>query len=888
MVVDEDVAGKGMDGMSKWQQHYYTWSTNSLSQNKVGLGIVAASLEDRESLRLAEHYGAKSEGIRDGSKITIERGLYSPELSGFVRTGATPCEQGADQRNNVFVHIYSAKDHKLSYPEIYLGKLDFKTQWEGEKSLPECSMTERKEGRAYAIALLKKMQMTDRLEELFYLLYHCLLAGESPLTVKNQRIKLEEFGEFSREMMIIIHYMLPLKLRKEADYVSFQTENKQEAHIQFGNEQGKYLFDCQFAGKPKHYAMLEQAFYHMLTDAFLQKENDAFEKIMEQMDHFLMEITDQRNLLEKCIFSFMASQAGREKQTEEFFYSLERLMYWAKKETGLIPAIQMATKDLDFASMKEGELLSYTKLMVTGAGGQTKDMAYGELNRMLCYYHEKKDGNFAKLLEQIYKKNPSVYEKILLMNRTGFTKTVLKEPIDSKEKLEQIVRCYSEFLKADTYKNQVMDQAYELYRQTKTEALREEISSLAKKVSEEEFLLRKLQDVEQVLKTAETLEDYFAITEQMAVEKMEPSIQKQIAVYGMSHVKMKSTLSLEEEQGILHLGQRLSLSSYVEQELSKHYQKQIILKLDQMGLPALFRELSGKEVSHETKLYHRMKLVLMAKRYLFLIKEEPNPDKLDIKKWISFVLKLSRELETIDQKKGKDMIQATKASVLKTENLYFLAEVNHMLHNYGENGIHCPKEMWDRLPLDTLDDFKLLYGKILDLSYVKCQKSAKYIMAKKLYELAENTREKEKAEYAWNTYEMLEKKARRQKMEERGWKKLVHCALEDVMSLSIWAVVLGLYGYLFVMIRENTKSPTEYWYSIGVLVVLVLCYGLFTLVHQKKEMTPGGILYVLGVGIFLMNVALSLDTVMSIVILFALSVVLSLGMKIFSAMYMEE
>lgn len=888
MVTDEDVTGKGMDGMSKWQQHYYTWSTNSLSQNKVGLGIVAASLEDRETLRLAEYYGAKSEAIRDGSKTTIERGCYSPELSGFVRTGVTPCEQGADQRNNVFVHIYSAKNHPLSSPETYLGKLDYKTRWEGEKKLLEYPMAEPKGGRAYAIGLLEKMQMTDRLEELFYLVYHCLLAGESPLTIRNQKIILEEFGEFSREMMIVIHYMLPLTLRKEADYVSYQTENKQNAHIQFGRERGMYLFDCQSAKKPKHYAMLEQSFYHMLGENFLKKEEDTFEKIMEQMDHFLMEITDQRNLLEKCIFSFMASQAGREKKTEEFFYSLERLMYWAKKEPGLIPAIQTATRDLDFASMEEEELFSYTKLMVTGAGGQTKDMAYGELNRMLCYYDGKKNGTFDRLLEQIYEKNPSVYEKILLMNRTGFTKKVLKEPVDSKEKLEQVVQCHGTFLKEDAYKNQVIHQAYELYCQTKTETLREEIGDLAKKVSEEEFLARKLQDVEKVLKTAETLEDYFSITEQMAVEKMEPSIQKQIAVYGMSHVKRKHTLLRQEEQGILHLGERLVLPSYIEQELGKHYQKQIILKLDQMGLSTLFRELSGKEESEETELYHQMKLVLLAKRYLFLIKEEPNPDKLDVKKWISFVLRLSKALENLDPKKGKDVVQVTKTSILKTENLFYLAEVNHVLHNYGENGIHCPKEMWDRLPLATLDDFKLLYGKILDLSYVKCQKSAKYVMARKLYELAENTREKEKAEYAWNTYEKLEKKAGRQKMEERGWKKLIHCALEDVMSYSIWAVLLGLYGYLFVIIRENTKSPTEYWYSIGVLAVLVLCYGLFTLVHQKKEITPGGILYVLGVGIFLMNVALALDTVMSIVILFVLSVVLSLGMKIFSAMYMEE
>ncbi len=887
MVAYEDVTGKGMDGMSKWQQHYYTWSTNSLSQNKVGLGIVAASVENRDALRLAEHYGAKSEVIREDSKATIERGSYSPELQGFVRTGATPCEQGADQRNNMFVHIYSAKNCDLSKPECYLGKLDFKTRWEGEKKLPECPMAEGKGGRAYAIALLEKMQMTERVEELFYLVYHCLLAGESPLTITNAKIKLEEFGEFSREMMIVIHYMLPVTLRKEADYVSYQTENKQEAHFQFGREPGRYLFDSQQGKKTKHYTMLEQSFYHMLGEAFLQKNSNAFENMMEEMNQFLLKITDKRNLLEKCIFSFMASQAGREKQTEDFFYSLERLMYWAKKEAGLIPAIQTATKDLDFASMKEEELLSYTKMMVTGAGGKTKDMAYGELNRMLRYYYDKKDGKFTRLLDEIYAKNPSVYEKILLQNRTEFAKTVLKKPVDSKEKLEQVVHCHGEFLKEDHYKKRVIREAYELYCQTKKEALREEIGCLAKQISEEAFLAYKLQDVEKILKKAETLEEYLSITEQMAVEKMEPSIQKQIAIYGMSHVKVKNRLSLQEEGGILALGRKMGLSIYVEQELSKHYQKQIILKLDQMGLPLLFRELSGKE-QQETKIYHQMKLVLMAKRYLFLLKEEPHLEKLDVKAWICFVLRLSETLERIDSKRAKEMVQATKKGIIKTENLYLLAEANHVLQNHGTNGIHCTKEMWDRVPLQNAEDFRLLYSKISDLSLVKCQNSDKYRMAKKLYELAEDSKEKDKAEYGWKAYENLEKKAGKGKMEERGWKKLIHCAIDDVMNLSIWSVVLGLYGYLFVIIRENTKSPTEYWYSIGILVGLILCYGLFTLTYQRKEITPGGIVYLLGVGIFLMNAAMALDTVVSVAILFGISAILSLGMKIFSAMYMEE
>ena len=125
-------------------------------------------------------------------------------------------------------------------------------------------------------------------------------------------------------------------------------------------------------------------------------------------------------------------------------------------------------------------------------------------------------------------------------------------------------------------------------------------------------------------------------------------------------------------------------------------------------------------------------------------------------------------------------------------------------------------------------------------------------------------------------------------MEEHGFKKLLHCAMEDIMSKSIWAVILGLYGYLFVTIRELTKSPTEYWYTIAVLIGLIVCYVAITLMKAKKEITPGGLVYVLGVGILFMNWALALDKAMSIVVLFLAGIILSIGLKIFYGNYMDE
>ena len=112
MAVIKNDTGKGMDIMSLWQQHYYTWSTKSRSGNKVGLGIM------------------------------VERMSYSSELHGFIRTGTVPCKQSADQRNNKFVHIQSSAWNNFSYPEDYLCPLCYKESWDGEEKLVPLSISE--------------------------------------------------------------------------------------------------------------------------------------------------------------------------------------------------------------------------------------------------------------------------------------------------------------------------------------------------------------------------------------------------------------------------------------------------------------------------------------------------------------------------------------------------------------------------------------------------------------------------------------------------------------------------------------------------------------------------------------------------------------------------
>lgn len=843
MAAYERITGKGMDRMSTWQQHYYTWSTKSLSQNRVGLGIVAASKNDRDSIRIAENYGAKSEVLRE-EDVTIERGSFCPEIPGYVRTGATPCVQGADQRNNKFVHIYSTQMEELLYPEQYLTKMDYQVAWDGGSDLKPVLKKEQKTGRDGALQIIKEYELQGRLEELFYDVYHCMLAGEKPLSIVDGKREEKEFEEYSRKMMILIHYMIPPVLRKEADYVSYVKEDSQEAHFLFRKEGGLYRFDQNKNRAEKNYALLEKDFYKILADAFVRQGSD-FESMMDSLQNLLCGLSDKRNQLDKCVFSFMASMAGKEKKKEEFFTSLERLMYWARKDKILIPAITEATKDLDFHGMNEEELLSYTKLMLTGAGGETKEMAYEELNRMICYYYEKKDSRFDLLLAFIKDNNSKVYEKILIKNDTehGFTKEILYRPIEDKEELEAAIRHYSVFLFEEKYRTFVVESAYALYQQAGTEKKREEIAALGKKADEKLFVRLKQNDVEKVVKAAGNLEEYQKIVSQMAVEDFEQPIKEL---------------------------------------LCKYYQTHLERKLNQMDISEVFKEYPGNQNQQEQPIFAEIKIELLGKHYRMYMENTKNAAKLNTKDWIRFVLRLSRAMEEIDKKKAKDLIQVTKKAILDSGDIYLLARANKVLYDHGVAGIKCPKSMWDMVPMETEGNFKIFYDTVLDLSFVKCSQSSKYKFVQELYELAEECENGDKAVFAWREYEDLEKTAEEYEMGESGLKKLLLFAADDVMSKSIWAVLFGMYGFFFISLREMAKFMPGYILSIGALVLLLIAYIASSLLGEKRYTSPSGIIYTLGVGILLMNLALSFDSVMGVVILFAISIVVAAGLKIAS------
>ena len=117
-------------------------------------------------------------------------------------------------------------------------------------------------------------------------------------------------------------------------------------------------------------------------------------------------------------------------------------------------------------------------------------------------------------------------------------------------------------------------------------------------------------------------------------------------------------------------------------------------------------------------------------------------------------------------------------------------------------------------------------------------------------------------------------------MEENRLKKAVYYALEDILSKSLWAVLLGFYGFLFVTIREEVRILYSYHPSVIVLIFLVILYVLGTLFGHERRETPASIIYVMGMAVLLMNWGLALDTGKSVLILFILSFLFAVITKV--------
>lgn len=893
---NEDITGKGLDFMSQWQQHYYTWSTKSLSGNKVGLGIVAASDSSRDSLLMAGTEGAKSEPCRQEEKLIIERMNYSNELKGIIRTGSIPSTQGVDRRNNKFVHVFSTAVDDLNHPENYLCPLPFEKKWSGETELEPVFVSEKSYGVKERRAFVKKYNLESRLPELCYDIYHCLLTSEKPLVILYQTLNVEDFASFSREMMILIHYLIPEILRKEADYVSYVTEMSQEAHFLFSNHRiGKYAFSMGRDGNKRNYTLLEREFFEYLADSFM-KEKEEFDKILSSIQEILTTLVDKRNQLEKCILTIMASYAGKQSQKEDFFISMERLMYWARKDASLLKPLKKCIEELDYQSMDEEQLYAYTKLMLTGAGGETKQMVFEQLNHMLNYFFEQDSDLFYRLIYYIRENHGKLYEELLEKNRqkNGFAQTVIFDSIDDITELEYAVKYHKSFLSDKTYEHYLINSAYALFRTAVKEEKQNIISSLAKAVNEELFVNLKKKEIEQVVTQAHTLDEYIEIVSKMDMHRLEQPILAFLYKKSILLLNEKRQLDPSLENELISFASYLYMEDDMKEEIAAYYKCNMEPYMKNMKQKDMIDVYFGTKTDglqhsmiltdHVSELYHKVRNELFAKKYVELCQSGDGGFFVeDIEKLVRFVLNVTKN---IDKKTGKAAITNTKQMILNTKRLDLLAKANRTLANYGAHPIHCPENLWAEVSLDTEEEFMKLYEQIDDFTLVRCENSEIYKKVKVLSRYADEYEGglNEKVSYAWKKYE--KKKGRKGiEMEENRFKKVIYYAIEDILSKSVWAVLLGFYGFLFVTIREEIGILISYNPSVIFLILLVLAYGICSVFGQSKRETPGAIIYVMGIAVLLMNWGLALDTIMGISVLYIVSFILSVAAKAFHYFY---
>lgn len=881
-----------MDLMSIWQQHYYTWSTKSLSGNKVGLGIVAASDKHRDSIRIAGTEGGKCEPSREEPNIPIERMHYSRELKGWIRTGSIPSKQGADHRNNRFVHIYSAPWNEFDFPEDYLCPLNFEKEWNGQDTLPSFDAKERRIGRKEALTILNKYNLKSELAGLCYDIYHCILMAEKPFLIVHSDIPVKDFAEFAREMMILIHYLLPKSVRQDADYVSYVTEMSQEAHFLFACQPiGKYYFLINEKKNRHEYTLLEKEFFEKLAVSFLE-EGDEFEVMLQKIDQILCSLTDKRNQLEKCILTIMAPDAGKQKEKEDFFTSMERLMYWARKDRNFLKPLEDSIAGLDYKDMEEDDLYSYTRLMLTGAGGETENLVFSQLNHMLTFYYKVNQDTFYGLLCYIRENHGGIYEKLLVENDTekGFTKEVIFQPIETISDLEYTVKYHKTFVKDEEYEAFVIKSAYSLYCLSRDEKKQQKIDEMAKQVNQDLFVEMKRTDVEAVVNQADSLEEYLHIVSKMNLSKLETKIHEFLYEECIDLFIRETHLSSALEIKMTEFGKIIGKSQEMEAELINYYEIHLSDIIMDLKLEDLFESYFGTDQQDlqllqrkdGTKIYYLVRNRIFAKRYLELVKKEGIKFcNLGVESLIRFVLKVTEGLFDHEKRLKKEMIQNTKQMLLEAGRLDLLAIANHTLKNYGKAPIHCPESMWNDLTLDTEEEFIEFYEKIEDISLLRCEKSEMYQKVKELYCFGDEwtgTRD-EKASYAWKKQEQKNRKKGGGRMADNKFIKGLSYGIDDILSKSIWAVLLGFYGFLFVTIREEVRILYSYNPSVLFLIGLVIIYLGMTFLGSERKTTPGSLVYVMGISVLLMNWGLALDTKISVYILFGIWFVLAAAGK---------
>ncbi|MGN0465012.1 MAG: hypothetical protein ACI4F9_01515 [Lachnospiraceae bacterium] len=494
MDFNENNARKGLDLVGTFHQQYYTWSTNAISKNnKVGLGIVASSDQLDGQLQKNIEKLAASCHVCKKENITIEKMVYSRDLATFVALGATPCAAEVDMRENKFVHIYTyMPTQEERVPEEYFADFVYETTWDKEVELPMEFLPDWEES---CFSVLEKYQLKDCLPQFFQVVFRSVCGSQKPCYFLSPTKEPKEFLKFSREIMFLVHKILPAELRKEADYVSFAIDDIEEAHFIFKNSTEKSNFfdiETKKMGAQEEDVFLEREFYNSLMELFLSDQLQ-YEETLDEMSEWLFQLNNSQNCLEKLIWFYFRNDIANGKlgiSTSDLINKVDSFIYWAKKDRQLVSVLETVLGIISPDKLNEQEISVYIKHLLLGEQGETRELVYKELDEIASYYFEHDKEIFNNIMAMLEQRNHAIYDALILEygNKPGrYGEAVLHEEIETPQKLKEIIYNHQRLMANSEYKEFLLKQAYRLYQESEYEKNKKIVRSLGEKIDKKGF-----------------------------------------------------------------------------------------------------------------------------------------------------------------------------------------------------------------------------------------------------------------------------------------------------------------------------------------------------------------------------------------------------------------
>ncbi len=312
------------------------WSDHSMTGARLGWGITASSIPDQKNaLREIERL-AESGASVPMQKFSLEALYYSPDY-GFLKMIMIREESGKDRRANKRIAIYQPAGEYEEFPEAYLAPQKIWPTDSGEEFLTPVTIGELS---GVSLENFADSEFYDRLPEFLRALWWCVFEKIDGLNFVMGTGTGEHSAELSRDMMYLIHRILPVKMRRKAEYISYVQKKPEDIPFYF-SEKGVSEHVIHLNGfredlKSGHWkgdVLDEYFFYHLAkacatADPFYQQFSDDTEQYIDAQGFH----PDTLRKLQWIFYAVSLKRGEDRIPKEELFDLLPELYYWSSRE----------------------------------------------------------------------------------------------------------------------------------------------------------------------------------------------------------------------------------------------------------------------------------------------------------------------------------------------------------------------------------------------------------------------------------------------------------------------------------------------------------------------------------------------------------------------------